>query len=192
MNARILRKVNTTPNNLHESWALQCQMMAEEEESTDELSTDILMACGMLSELESSIVTNDLKNINLHRGVTQTNLRTRKHYSDHGPAVYPRDESNKDVKAATNFHSENEMLAFIILVCNGDWDRMTESVTGIMTWFEEWYFYFEFMWGRTMTTWNVAARKKGYGIKESYLRRVFDSKLRMVLCQEKVGRHIVL
>ena len=38
------------------------------------------------------------------------------------------------------------------------------------------------MWGCTMTTWNVAARKKGYGIKESYLRRVFDSKLRMVLC----------
>ena len=66
-------------------------------------------------------------------------MTIRKHNSDHGPAVYPRDESNTDVKAATKFFSENEMLAYIILVCNVDY-RMIESVTGIMTWFEERYF----------------------------------------------------
>ena len=73
-------------------------------------------------------------------------------------------------------------MAYIIIVCNGDWERITEIVTGIMTLFEDWNFYFEFMWGRTMTTWNVATMKNAYGMNESYLRRVFDSKLRMMLC----------
>ena len=58
---------------------------------------------------------------------------------------------------------------------------ITTSVTGIMTWYEEWKFYFEFIWGRTLTTMIGATRKKAYGMNEFYLRLIFDSKLRMNL-----------
>ena len=140
------------------------------------------MACGMLSGLKNSIVTKDLEKLDLPRGVTHTNKQKIIHYIDYGPTVYSRDVSNKDIKAATNFQSENEMMAYIIIVCNGDWEQMKESVTGIMTWFEEWYFYFEFIWGRILITWNVVTMKKVYGMKELYLRITFGSKLRMMLC----------
>ena len=73
------------------------------------------------------------------------------------------------------------MLPFIVIICNADWDMMTTSVTGIMTWFEEWSFFFEYIWGRTMTTWRGAARTKAYGMNEFFLLKVFDSKLRMIL-----------
>ena len=66
--------------------------------------------------------------------------------------VHPGIERSNDIKAATNYRSEKEMLAYIIIVCNGDWETMTVSVTGIMTWYEEWRFFFEFIWGRTMTS----------------------------------------
>jgi len=184
MMARILRNAdfgedenNDEESSVPQSWALQCQ----EKECSNELSSDILMACGMLTELKHSNVTKDFKKLDLRQGINLTNQRTRKHWSEQGPTVCPGDESNKDIKANTNFQSKNEMMAYIIIVCNGDWERMAESVTGIMTWFEEWYFYFEFMRGRTLTTWNVATMKKAYGMKESYLRRVFHSKLRMML-----------
>ena len=51
--------------------------------------------------------------------------------------MIPGTLSNRDIKAETNFRSEMEMMAFIIIVCNGDWDKMTTSVTGVMTRFEE-------------------------------------------------------
>ena len=61
----------------------------------------------------------------------------RVHWHSHPPVVIPGIQSSKDIKLATNFRSEKEMLAFIIVVCNGDWERMTDSVTGVMKWFEE-------------------------------------------------------
>ena len=102
-------------------------------------------------------------------------------WNDCDSHVRPGYQSDRDVKAETNFRSEKEMMAFIILVCNGDWEKMTTSVTGTMTWFEEWYFYFEFIWGRTLTTWESAVREKAYGMNTFMLLRVFDSKVRMIL-----------
>ena len=83
--------------------------------------------------------------------------------------MLPETESNTDIKATTNFKSEQEMMAFIILVCNGDWDIMTTSVMGIMTWYEEWQFYFEFIWGRTITACPAANRRISYGMNNFYL-----------------------
>ena len=82
------------------------------------------------------------------------------------------------------------MIACIIDVCNGDWNAMTESLTGIMTWYEEWYFFFEYIWGRTLSTWAAASRKRAYGINIEYLMRVFDNKLRMIVREKKAGQYI--
>ena len=52
-------------------------------------------------------------------------------------AVHLWNEPKKDIKAETKFSSENEMKAHTIIVCNGDWEQMIESVTYTMVWFEE-------------------------------------------------------
>ena len=65
------------------------------------------------------------------------------------PHVFLETKSKMDIKAAmpTKFKQEEEMMAFIILVCNVDWDVIATSVTGIMAWYKEWQFYFEFILG---------------------------------------------
>ena len=73
------------------------------------------------------------------------------------------------------------MMVFIIIVCNADWDLITTTATGIMTWYEEWRFFFEFIWGRTMTSLSAVSRNKSFGMNRAFLCRVFDSKLRLVL-----------
>ena len=59
MNARILRDAdcgrdenNDKKSSVHQSWALQCQMMEGGKECSDKLSSNISMICGMLTELK--------------------------------------------------------------------------------------------------------------------------------------------
>ena len=54
MMARILRNAdcgedekNDEESSVPQSWALQCQMIAKDKECSNELPSDILMACGM-------------------------------------------------------------------------------------------------------------------------------------------------
>ena len=121
----------------------------------------------MLVNLKNTVIPKRLKKKNSK--VRLINRKEQEVWSQHTPVVHPGIERSNDIKAATNFRSEKEMLAYIIIVCNGDWERMSESVTGIMTWYEEWYFFFEFIWGRTFSTWSAATRKKAYGMKKQFL-----------------------
>ena len=62
------------------------------------------------------------------------------------------DLTDKEVERRTGFKSRDMMLAFIILVCNGDHDVMTTTKTEL-TWLEEWLLFLEWEWGRTITRW---------------------------------------
>ena len=53
------------------------------------------------------------------------------------------------------------------------------ETTLTLTWFEEWFLFFEMVWGKTLTEW-VDAEKK-YGINKRILRNVLDNKLAMVM-----------
>ena len=50
------------------------------------------------------------------------------------------------------FQSFNHLMAYIIIVCNGDHDAMIYKKAKL-TWLEEWFFFFEYLWGRTITRW---------------------------------------
>ena len=64
------------------------------------------------------------------------------------------DVNNADyeVKRQTGFRSLKHLLAFTILLCNGDHDLMVKT-NSKLTWLEEWYFYHTFIWGQTITRW---------------------------------------
>jgi hypothetical protein len=43
------------------------------------------------------------------------------------------------------------MLSFVLIVNNGIMRLVIECETAALTWFEEWFLYFEYMWGRTLS-----------------------------------------
>ena len=73
------------------------------------------------------------KATDLKRNIKIVGKKSRKSWSDRDPHVRSGHQSDRDVKAETNFRSEKEIMAFITLVCNGNWEKMTTSVTGTMT-----------------------------------------------------------
>jgi hypothetical protein len=55
--------------------------------------------------------------------------------------------SNKEVKLRTGFSSQFHLLSFVAAACNGDVKEMARKETQL-TWLEEWWVYFEWIWGR--------------------------------------------
>ena len=56
---------------------------------------------------------------------------------------------------------------------------MTTTVTSSLSWFEEWLLYFEWLWGRTATSFEALKLKYGK-LDRRYLTMVYDDKLRMI------------
>ena len=75
-----------------------------------------------------------------------------------------------EVKRRTGFLSVKNLLAYTIIVCNGDHNLMTYRSTDL-TWFEEWFFFYELLWGRTFMRWWDA--EKSLNKHNSSLKRVF-------------------
>jgi len=94
------------------------------------------------------------------------------------PVVEPDSVADKEVKERTGFESLLLLLCFVAIVCDGDVDSMTMT-TSSLTWFEEWFFFFEMVWGRSLSRWVDAERV--YKINQRILRDVFARKLAMVL-----------
>ena len=78
-----------------------------------------------------------------------------------------------EVKRRTGFQTMNHLLLYVFAACNGVHKRMVARDT-ILTWFEEWFFHFEYKWGRTIT--RLLDAKKIYGPDERYLRKVIVRK----------------
>jgi hypothetical protein len=82
------------------------------------------------------------------------------------------------VKIHTGFPSLLNLLSFIAVICDGDVDKMTKTCT-TLTWFEEWYLYFEVVYGKSIRRWVDATDK--YNAADCRLRLIFDTKMEQVL-----------
>ena len=65
------------------------------------------------------------------------------------PLFLPQQLSNKEIKRQTNWESEDVMMQYVLVVCNGEFNKLQKRVS-TMAWFEEWLLYFELIWGRTL------------------------------------------
>ena len=81
---------------------------------------------------------------------------------------------DSEVKRRTGFKSESMMLAYIFVVCGGEVDLIRQRCSSL-TWYEEWFFHFEWKWGRTLTRWEDA--EKDFDIIPKYLRSIHRRKL---------------
>jgi hypothetical protein len=82
------------------------------------------------------------------------------------------------VKDQTGFQSMSGLLGFAAIVCDGNIYEITKTRTKL-TWFEEQFFFFEKIWGRTARRWKDSIDKYGRG--EIMLIDLLDEKLQMVM-----------
>lgn len=78
-----------------------------------------------------------------------------------------------EVKRRTGFQTMNHLLFYIFIACNGVHERIVARDT-VLTWFEEWFFHFEYKWGRTIM--RLLDAKSIYRPDERYLRKVIVRK----------------
>ena len=95
----------------------------------------------------------------------------------HIPTVKPGTKDS-EVKRRTGFISEHCMLQYIVIVCNGDLKKMKQTTT-TMTWYEEWFAYFERTWGHSVR--REEDLQAAFNIDRRRLRSIFDAKLEMEL-----------
>ena len=96
-------------------------------------------------------------------------------------------QNDKEVKRRTGFQSLNHMLAFMVIVCNGDHDMMIYKSTKL-TWLEEWFFAFEYLWGRTISRWWDAEAEMNINRQATLI--IFRTKLDMIkACRESWPRY---
>ena len=91
---------------------------------------------------------------------------------------------DREIKRRTGFASERAMLSFISVLCNGDM-KLISYAPSTMTWYEEWFFYFEMVWGKSLRRWEDAESDAHYALSAKQLRVIFDRKLKIALrCRE--------
>ena len=92
--------------------------------------------------------------------------------------VYPNDLPPNIVLTCTGFNDVNALLTYIIIISNGNIDKMTTKVSRL-TWFEEWFLFLELMNGKTLSSFKGASTV--FNIKNDIVSKIFDDKLRQVL-----------
>lgn len=90
--------------------------------------------------------------------------------------LFPVDLTNEEVKRQTGFPSVQGLLNFVIVVSNGDMDALMQCDTRHLNWFEEWFFFMEYIWGRIITQYIDA--EAIYMVKDSTLQWIFDGRLK--------------
>lgn len=71
-----------------------------------------------------------------------------------------------------------QMISYICIVCNGDVGLMGQTVSS-MTWLEEWYMFFERVYGRSVT--RIVDCRIKYNISDPTICNVFITKLILAL-----------
>ena len=69
--------------------------------------------------------------------------------SDQYKKGIPGGVSDREVQCRTNGLDQCHFLSFVAIVCNGEFELITET-NSYMTWYEEWFFTMEYLWGRTI------------------------------------------
>lgn len=82
------------------------------------------------------------------------------------------------VKKDTGFANMLMLLRFVLVVCNGDIEVVTNRATSI-TWLEEWFLYFEWTWGRSVQ--RLVDIESKYTICEKTARTIIRQKRKVVL-----------
>ena len=69
-----------------------------------------------------------------------------------------------EISRRIGFKSREDLLAMIVIICNGDANKISDNTTKSLTWFEEWMLFFETLWGHAYQRWEDVADDYGLSI----------------------------
>ena len=90
--------------------------------------------------------------------------------------------TDDEVQRRTGFSTLRLMLAFALVVCRGDIEKMTRT-NSRLTWLEEWVLYFEFVWHKSLVRWIDYA--VGYKCRSKTIRDIVQRKLTLVVNERR-------
>ena len=135
---------NEETQGCNDSWAMVCQQIMEDNEK-DGINAVSPQCRSLLNVPPASENRRDrlLRDKGKRKPVILLNRKknTQSSWSDRDPYVQLGMERDMEVKRRTNFNSEVEMIAYVIVVCNADWETIISSHGKNLTWFEEWFFF---------------------------------------------------
>lgn len=160
-------------NTVHATKAVQ--QMAEETCHNNDvpINDSVRHEAGMSSSSNgnASSVKTPKRNF-FHSDPIKPNTGLKKFAVDSDPSIYlgmPDDE----VKRRTGFSSEMALLAYIFIVCNGDINLIKKRATSL-TWYEEWFLHFEYIWGKSLT--RLEDLSKTFGVAKRYIDDIITAK----------------
>ena len=128
------------------------------------------------AQLENHVRDRSLPHSSKHFFRVNPRKRKNEKIRDHSAHHLPKVNLNlaaDDVKRRTGFRTMSELLLYIFIICNGDFETIMKRDSSL-TWFEEFFMHFEYKWGRTLSRlWDC---QKVYGPRAKYLLKVINSK----------------
>ena len=132
------------------NWAMCAQKMAEEacpDQHRIPLNPSVAAAADI--PMTEGNASQFLIGKKLFRATPVTETKSNRSRANESTVVKPG-MSDSEVKRRTGFPSEKTMLAYIVVVCDGNVDKIKEKQTPL-TWYEEWFMAFEYVWNRSVT-----------------------------------------
>jgi hypothetical protein len=115
----------------------------------------------------------------IYEGKRDVEKERKERFRKNDPTIVTlKDIDDTYIKNCTAFKSKMALLSFTTIVCNGDLELMT-TTSSRMTWFEEWFLYYEMVWKRSVRHWIGLEMKYKKG--DHTLRHVFKNKLALIL-----------
>ena len=160
---------------------LTLQQMAElgaQEKIAVPITPSVARAAGIQFDTQCSPLVKEPEKHFFH-GTARNNKwnKPKKMTANIPPRVAPG-VADDEIKRRTGFPTEGAMLSYIFTVCNGEIELVQQRHSSL-TWYEEWFFHFEFVWGRTLTRWVDAASECNLGIQPKYLLDIHRHKLQL-------------
>ena len=156
------------------------QQMAEEtcQEKDIPINASVRLAAGMDTKKgNASSVVKPNRHF-FHSDPTKQASNTRSYAADGSETIH-LGMSDSEVKRRTGFPCEISLLTYIFAVCNGDIDIIKTRQT-TLTWYEEWFLHFEFIWCKSLT--RIVDVERTFGINRRFIENIIDAKYEIEWC----------
>ena len=130
--------------------------------------------------------------LDVHKGLDEGGNREGSSTKEIGEAVrndlycWPVRKLNKltpkEISRLTGFHDLKMLLSYVGLICDGDFDNMTRTVSS-MTWLEEWMLCLEFLWGHCMQ--RLADYESTYNCRIKTIQKVIQAELLQIIAAQE-------
>eukprot|EP00956_Cyclotella_meneghiniana_P040674 scaffold202164_cov66-Cyclotella_meneghiniana.AAC.2 len=150
------------------------QQIAEQtcEEHHIPMNTSLVQAAGMhLSQGNANKMTVTNKHFFHSDPIKKPD--ERKKAADYEPTVV-LGMCDKEVKRRTGFSSEVALLSYVFVVCNGHIETIQKRNSSL-TWYEEWFMVFEYVWGKSLT--RLVDVEKEYCIRKHIVESIISAKV---------------